>query len=244
MIKKVLSFLLAILTTIGCLNLTVMAEEKDLIQNGGFEGELASWKTTLNDKTIVNEEAAYDGKKGLKLTAGTKEQYIYQAFEIDRNKCYEISLWVKSESLTSDDGFYVSILPTKSINKNPIGFIFADDGVQADAKRLIKTGGTHGWKKFTYEVDGSDFDVNATACQLYCYLDGELSGSVYVDNISFKEKEFAVVPNYERFGNVLLKSEKINSPVCSSATKFGAKREMIPKASSSEIPISAVNIAE
>lgn len=207
---RTLAVLVALQMMLGCLCFCGYAREEDasLLTNGNLESGLSNWiSNRLEATAAVDSSAAHRGNGGLKLVGSDKEQYIYQYVNIDRSKCYELSVWIKTENMSTMNGVFMGLLALN--DGKAIGWVNSKHDLGIEARKIISTGGTHGWTKFSAVIDGSRFDNEANQCSVYFYMDSGVRGKAYVDDINFKEVDFAVIPQFERFQSTITKDEPI-----------------------------------
>lgn len=210
LLLKTLAVLVALQMMLGCLCFCGYAREEDasLLTNGNLESGLSNWiSNRLEATAAVDSSAAHRGNGGLKLVGSDKEQYIYQYVNIDRSKCYELSVWIKTENMSTMNGVFMGLLALN--DGKAIGWVNSKHDLGIEARKIISTGGTHGWTKFSAVIDGSRFDNEANQCSVYIYMDSGVRGKAYVDDINFKEVDFAVIPQFERFQSTITKDEPI-----------------------------------
>ena len=113
LLLKTLAVLVALQMMLGCLCFCGYAREEDasLLTNGNLESGLSNWiSNRLEATAAVDSSAAHRGNGGLKLVGSDKEQYIYQYVNIDRSKCYELSVWIKTENMSTMNGVFMGLL--------------------------------------------------------------------------------------------------------------------------------------
>lgn len=205
--------LISVVIMISYFNINVLAAEKteNLVLNGGFENSLANWKLVADNTAVVDKAYAKNGNGGFMMIGGAKEQYAYHYTEtIDRSKTYELSAWVKCEAVSTDNAFFLGVLGVCQSPHAATGWIYGPgDAPNPRHYSLCSTGGTHGWKKISYVFDAAVLSEDTEVVQVYCYLEGGIGGTVYVDDVSLKPLEFDVVPSFDRFANVLVKGENM-----------------------------------
>lgn len=165
---------------------TLFAE--DALKNGDFEQKFQGWDYPYWEKkpmpgTVVSD-VVYGGKNAfLFFREGDKGNYIYSPVKLEPGKTCRIKLAVKSEGAPEND-CYVRLLLYKKDPKTgknvPAGFAW---GGTPDNK-LIRTGGTHDWKEFTFQISPANFKPEITGAALFLYRDNNGTGKIYIDEVS------------------------------------------------------------
>jgi len=144
---------------------------ENLISNPGFENRAADW--TIRFDGIEISDNSHSGNNSVRIiqTDHTARR-ISQRVEVDPNKKYNASGWMKTENINSA-GAEISIAWYTSAGR-----------LIANATRLGMLNGTQDWtlymKTFSIPQNASIAEVNVTA---YVEHDGE--GTVWADDLNF-----------------------------------------------------------
>jgi len=166
-----------------------LKEDKNLVQNGGFDSgsnPWMNWGGEGNGKTVevVNDETCAS-PGALKFTVDPKQggmAYMVNDFgDIDINKQYTLSIDVKCEDVAVGDAFvrlYEYYADADGNTKTNFLTCYGSDDALA-------TGGTTDWQHFDVKLTG--FKPTHINIVLMIYLKN--GGTVYYDNISITERE-------------------------------------------------------
>ncbi|SDE70024.1 Glycosyl hydrolase catalytic core [Paenibacillus sp. UNCCL117] len=155
------------------LNGTESIDSNDnLIANGGFETGLWSTRAGASLDTTVK----HSGNQSASMTAAATTQYLGSALiPVESNSIYELSAWIKSSGISVSNAVSVNALMVDA-NMNTIGWY--------NTMKLIGTGGSQDWTEYKTEL--SQFAPGTSYIRIYVRLDGNVSGSVWFDDIGLK----------------------------------------------------------
>ena len=191
--KRILSVLLALaliatMVSGGLVNIA-RADAVNLLSNSGFEdfagGNFTGWNFWggNNGNTQLSQ---VDGRtdKSAKITVDNNNNTVnlYQAINLDADKEYVLTAWVKTEDIALQwggaNGVYLSIS-----DGNGMASITPSDYIKAAAD----------WQKFEITVNGADYTGYADG--IFFDIRAEyLTGSIYIDDVSLTVKEDEPTP--------------------------------------------------
>lgn len=142
----------------------------NLAPDGGFEAGLWS-----NNNGFVRDSAqTHSGSYSAKATGQSARNTLYTGLiPIQPSERYKLILWVRTESISSADGFSVSVLQVDGSNQAV--------GWYGGAVKLAATGGTQGWTRL--ETDLSSFATGTANLRVYLRTDEGITGTVWVDDV-------------------------------------------------------------
>jgi hypothetical protein len=116
-----------------------------------------------------------EGGKGEKLISRT-------IANVEPGKVYRLSAYIKTEGVKPENVVIVYLQQWSAANK-PLRFAYKEG--EQGVWQLIRTGGTHGWKKF--EVKVNVWEPEARRLTVYLKLEGDSKGKVWFDDIVLEE---------------------------------------------------------
>ncbi len=150
------------------------------IEGGDFESGVSAYKQGVweEDKNVY-----FADLHSLKTTGAEGEQFFCKGFKIDDTAArYRFSVYIKTDAISTRDGvsMWINVIGPKT-----------EQGVDKDYgwyknsafnKKIISTGGTKDWMRYTFIVDELPEDTTA----LYAYLrtDAGITGTAWFDNFS------------------------------------------------------------
>lgn len=165
----------------------------NMLANGGFESGL--WGTKAG--SAIDTAVKHSGNQSASMTGTTTGQYLGSGLiPVSSDEVYELSGWIKTAGVSMPDGASINILMADA-NKNSLGWY-------NNSMKLIKTGDSQDWTKFTAELSHL---VSGTAyIRIYVRLDGNVTGTVWFDDITFKLKDLVIGVNGPT-GNIFTSNE-------------------------------------
>ncbi|MEF2247330.1 sugar-binding protein [Paenibacillus sp. IITD108] len=158
----------------------------NLITNGGFETGL--WSTRAGGS--LDTTVKHSGNQSASMTATATTQYLGSALiPVESNSIYELSAWIKTSGISVSDAASVNALMVDA-NMNAIGWY--------NTMKLIRTGGSQDWTEYTTEL--SQFAAGTSYIRIYVRLDGNVSGSVWFDDVELKVSDNMLVNSGFEFG--------------------------------------------
>lgn len=164
-----------------------IAENKNILENGGFDDGLylwENWSTAGEGRTyeITNTETCASAG-ALKLTVDKEVGgllYMVRHFQPDVTKKYTLSLDVKCENVALGDAFVriYQYYDVDGVTNRKFLNCYGSDNV-------LTTGGTTDWQHFNVKLSG--WEPTLTGVVVFVYLQN--GGTVYYDNISIAEVE-------------------------------------------------------
>jgi hypothetical protein len=154
--------------------------------------------TNFGGRSIVNT-GAEDGTYDQQMVLSEFPRYVYQNLLVHADTSYNVSGWMKSDTISTNA--YILVLWYSTSTPNPVGAIPAGY-IRCDTIGTIT--GTNGWTYYSKTVIAP---ANALSAQLF--LDGEYlptsTGTAWFDNFSFAETlnpavNLALNPSFENGG--------------------------------------------
>jgi hypothetical protein len=165
----------------------------NMLANGGFESGLWSTRAGASIDTTVK----HSGNQSASMTGNAAEQYLGTGLiPVKSNEVYELSAWIKTANISKSDGVSVNALMVDT-NDKALGWY-------NNTMKLIKTGGTQDWTKYTAEL--SNFAAGTAYIKIFVREDGNITGTAWFDDIAFKLKDFIIGVNGPT-GNIFTSSE-------------------------------------
>jgi hypothetical protein len=147
--------------------------DANLIANGGFESGL--WGTKAG--SAIDTAVKHSGNQSASMTGIATGQYLGSGLiPVQADGVYELSAWIKTADISAPEAASVNILMVDD-NNNALGWY-------NNTMKLIKTGGSQEWTKHTAEF--STFAVGTVYIRIYVRLDGNVTGTVWFDDITVK----------------------------------------------------------
>lgn len=161
----------------------IKLSDTGLIVNGHFEGDISSYCQGVweSDDTVYFADG-----HSLKVVgdASENEKFYCKGITtgIDPNARYRFSVNIKTDSISTRDGvyLYINIIGPKTEHGTDKDYGWAQTA--SFSKKVISTGGTKDWAKYTFILDDLPEDVVG----LYAYLrmDKGVTGTAWFDNLS------------------------------------------------------------
>jgi Flagellar filament outer layer protein Flaa. len=145
------------------------------VPNFSFESGLwAERSGGTIDTTVKN-----GGVQSAKIVGGSTEQYMASSLlSIGFDDKYELSVWIKTSSISTTDGVSINLLQVDASN-NAIGWY--------GNYKLIATGSTQNWTKYTVDNIG-DFAAGTASIKIYLRVDASITGTAWFDDVVLKQK--------------------------------------------------------
>lgn len=145
----------------------------NLLTNSGFESGLWSEKTS---GWVSDSISYYEGTKSAKIAGTTTEQYMAsEEVNINRFDTYRVTVWIKTDAVSNASAMSINVLEINS-SGGAIGWY------PSGALKLISTGGTQNWTKYTATLD--NFNSSTAKLKIYCRIDANVTGTAWFDAVS------------------------------------------------------------
>ncbi|MEW9699925.1 sugar-binding protein [Paenibacillus sp. SI8] len=148
------------------------ASTNNMIQNGSFESGFWPERT---EGFVMDQAVSHEADTSIRTTGDpTARRYMATStININAAGAYLLSVWIKMDSVTSLQGVSLSVLEIDN-NNQAIGYLHSQ-------LKLLSTGGTQDWTKYTLPVE--KFTVNTASIKIYVRLDAGTSGTVWFDDV-------------------------------------------------------------
>jgi len=161
----------------------IVFTDTGLIENGHFEGDISSYCQGVweSDDTVY-----YADGHSLKVVgdASESEKFYCKGITtgIDPNARYRFSVNIKTDSISTRDGvfLYINIIGPKTEQGTDKDYGWAQTA--SFSKKVIYTGGTKDWTKYSFILD--DLPEDVTGLYAYLRMDKGVTGTAWFDNLS------------------------------------------------------------
>ena len=149
-----------------------------VIHNGGFEApELAPWKSDSGG-FVVDSSVKHSGASSLKVTGGPEARSLTSGkFPIDIDTVYTLSLWIKTQGISTPDGFSVEIFQ----RNDSTGWSSWYPTSYSTERRVIKSGGSQEWTEYRFSFTP---DPTADGFEIVLGVDAGVTGTAWIDDVS------------------------------------------------------------
>ncbi len=154
----------------------------NLLPSGDFEA--GPWRGENDERAAqVDLLVSHGGLQSARLDARPDVgRHVYGlAFDLDPAKRYVLTAWVKCQGVSDPNG--VSFWVLQWDDKQPVGWVWNWD-VGQGVKELIRTGGTHHWKRFSVLLQKLDPRAKR-GCPFFALEKG--SGTAWLDDVQVRE---------------------------------------------------------
>ncbi len=148
----------------------------DTVNQVGYPGfETALWPYGSGGFSR-DSSIRHSGVFSARVNAGDAEKYLStDLIPIKPEETYNLSLWIKTNSVSAPEGISVNVLQVDAAN-NAKGWYNAGAGY-----KLIRTGGTKDWQQYRLTLDG--FSAGTAYLKVYLRSDARIGGSAWFDDV-------------------------------------------------------------
>lgn len=153
----------------------VTLESMNMAPDGGFESGLWAVNYGLTRDTTVS----HSGQASAKVVGQSSTRSMYTGLiPVQPSEQYTLSLWIKTDQISTSDGISISVLRVDSANQAL--------GWYGGSVKLRSTGGTQDWTKVEVELSGlSAATVNL---RLYVRCDAGVTGTAWFDDVRLNQQ--------------------------------------------------------
>ncbi|MBP1992189.1 glycoside hydrolase domain-containing protein [Paenibacillus eucommiae] len=172
------------------------SEPDSLVPNSGFESGL--WETGQGAE--LDTAIKHMGAQSAKMVADGGPRFIASPIApIGRNKKHSLSLWLKTDHISTVDGVQVELMQLDTKGN--------DIGLYEAAGSRLQTGGTQNWTE--YRID--NIASLAASLRVIVRTAAGASGTVWVDDVVIADSEFAAsfTDTLDSLEHVFSKSESL-----------------------------------
>lgn len=139
----------------------------------GFEAGLWS----LNSGAFINDLTVFHtGARSAAVTGQSSTSYLGTVpIPVTTSESYKLSLWIKTNQITTSNGISVNILEVNANNQS-LGWL-------NNNFKLLSTGGTQDWTR--YETSVSGFKADTVSLRIYLRADAGIGGTAWFDDVEF-----------------------------------------------------------
>lgn len=153
----------------------VSLESINLAPDGGFESGLWSH----NNGWVQDTAQHHGGLASVKAVGRSTGNVTYtDLIPIQAGERYTLSVWVKTDQISTGNGVGVSVLQVDAANQAL--------GWYGGALKVVSSGGTQNWTKLETELSG--FAAGTENLRLYLRTDGGITGTVWFDDVRLNKK--------------------------------------------------------
>lgn len=144
----------------------------------GFEDSL--WPEKSSGATFaIDKTTFHSGAGSVKGVGGlaTQQWMCTGRQPVSRNMNYELSVWIKTENISSPTGISINALQVTADN--------SANGWVSGQERLLSTGGTQSWTKYVIPIEGSKLNTNTETIKIFVRIYENVTGTVWFDDVQF-----------------------------------------------------------